>query len=233
MKTVFRIKRYLIWAVVPVILLGLLSVRYAASNIMVDKIIIIDAGHGGIDPGANRPGVLEKDINLAIALQLKDNLHKQGAKVVMTRAVDMELSNLCDNNKVKDRYHRDLNARIEMVEESDADIFISIHANASSKVKQRGVECYYSGKSEAGKRLAEAIEGQLQAVTKINHEATPAPFFVLRRNKVPAVLIEVGYITNLEERDLLQTTDYQQHLAEAISTGIHNYYQKSMFEFHK
>lgn len=191
------------------------------------KIIVIDAGHGGIDPGANRPGVLEKEINLEIALHLRDVLKSYDAKIILTRDTDVELSGLCDNEKVRGRYQRDLNARVEMIQESDADLFVSVHANASSNPKRRGIVCYYAAKSEAGKKLAYAIQEQLRMIASICHEAEPANFFVLRHNKVPAVLVEVGFITNPEERALLQSPEYQRKLAEAIAEGISRYQRLS------
>jgi N-acetylmuramoyl-L-alanine amidase len=198
-----------------------------AVNQLGGEIIVIDAGHGGIDSGANRPGVLEKDINLDIALQVRDILKDHNAKVILTRASDMELSGLCDNDHVRGRYHRDLNARIEMIEESDADLFISIHANASSRSNRRGAECYYSAKSQGGKLLAYAIQDQLSAIMPISQQAKPADFFVLRRNMVPAVLVEVGFITNGEERNLLQSSGYQRQVAQAIVDGISKFLSQS------
>lgn len=193
-------------------------------NKLTGKVIVVDAGHGGIDPGANRPGVLEKDINLAIALELKDILNQYGGKVVLSRQADVDLSGECDNEKVKGRYHRDLAARVEMVEESDADLFISIHANAVANAKRHGAEVFYYANSDTGKALADSIQGELCNVTQATRLAKSADYFVLRRNKIPAALIEVGYITNMEERMSLQTPEYQRKLAEAIALGIHNYY---------
>jgi N-acetylmuramoyl-L-alanine amidase len=187
------------------------------------KIVVIDAGHGGIDSGANRPGAIEKQINLAVALKVRDRLKEFGAKVILTRDTDVELSDLCDNEKVRGRYSRDLNARLEMVEESDADLFVSIHANASADPKRRGVECYYAGQAEAGKRLALAIQEQLRIVAPVSQAARPADYFVIRRNKVPAALIEVGFITHAQELALLQTPEYQTALAAAIASGIDCY----------
>ena len=207
----------------------LLSTLYAHDNIThtsVGKVIVVDAGHGGIDPGANRPGVLEKDINLEIVLVLKDMLNQNGAKVVLSRQTDVELSPECDNEKVKGRYHRDLAARVEMVEESDADLFISIHANAAPKAQRRGTEVFYSAKSETSKSLANSIQTELCKVTQTSRTAKVADYFVLRRNKIPAVLVEVGYITNMEERLLLQSPEYQRKIAEAIAKGIYQFLQK-------
>lgn len=191
------------------------------------KVIIVDAGHGGIDPGANRPGVLEKEINLAVALQLKDILQQYGTKVILSRQSDVELSTECDNEKTKGRYRRDLTARVEMAEESAADLFISIHANAVTNAQRRGAEVFYFTKSESGKALASSIQTELNKITQTTSAANTADYFVLRRNKIPAVLIEVGYITNLDERLLLQSPEYQRKLAEAIAKGIY-YYQQSL-----
>jgi len=217
--------RHFILLLLPAMLL--LSTLYAhnATHKLTGKVIVVDAGHGGIDPGANRPGVLEKDINMAIALALKDTLNQYGAKVVLSRQTDVELSPECDNEKVRGRYHRDLAARVEMVEESDADLFISIHANAVANGKRHGAEVFYDAKSEAGKTLANTIQAELCNVTQTTRTAKTADYFVLRRNKIPAALVEVGYITNMEERMALQTPDYQRKLAEAIAAGIYNYCQ--------
>jgi N-acetylmuramoyl-L-alanine amidase len=218
-------KRHFILLLLPTMLLfGTLYAHDAAYKLS-NKVIVIDAGHGGIDPGANRPGVLEKDINLAVALQLKDVLHQNGAKVVLSRQTDVELSPECDNEKVRGRYHRDLAARVEMAEESDGDLFISIHANAVVSAKRHGAEVFFSAKSETGKALANAIQAELCKVTQTSRTAKAADYFVLRRNKIPAALIEVGYITNMEERMALQTPEYQKKLATAIAAGIRNYYQ--------
>lgn len=218
-------KRHFILFLLPTILL--LSTLYAhdAGSKLTNKVIVVDAGHGGIDPGANRPGVIEKDINLAVALQLKNMLHQYGAKVVLSRQTDVEFSPECDNRIVRGRYHRDLAARVEMVEESDADLFVSIHANAVVNAKRHGAEVFFSAKSKDGKALANAIQAELCKVSQANHTAIAADYFVLRRNKIPAALIEVGYITNMEERAALQTPEYQKKLAEAIAKGIYQFYQ--------
>ncbi|WP_371371888.1 N-acetylmuramoyl-L-alanine amidase [Sporomusa aerivorans] len=225
MKVFFIARHQSIFLCLPVFFFLSSIYAYNLAYNLTGKIVVIDAGHGGIDPGANRPNVLEKDINLAVALQLKDILNNYGAKVVLSRQADVELSAECDNEKVRGRYHRDLAARVEMAEESDADIFISIHANAVANPKQHGAEVFYNKKSESSKALAEAIQDELCKVTQANRTAKAADYFVLRRNKIPAALIEVGFITNAEERSLLKSPEYQVKLAEAIAKGIHNYCQ--------
>lgn len=219
-------KRSIIIAILPVIIVGYIAFFYISfGQPLAGKTIVADAGHGGIDPGANRPGILEKETNLAIALQVRDVLESYGANVVLTRETDRELSELCDNDKVRGRYRRDLNARREMIQESNADFFVSIHANASSDSRRRGIECYYATNSEEGKALAYAIQEQLSMIAPVNQQARPAEFYVLRRSSVPAVLIEVGFITNPEEKILLQSQEYQRKLAEAIVKGIAKYSQ--------
>ncbi|MDF2563889.1 MAG: cwlD 3 [Massilibacillus sp.] len=226
MKVLCTAKHRFIGFLIPaMLLLGTFVSVHTLSHTLTGKVIVVDAGHGGIDPGANRSGVLEKDINLAIALDLKDILNQYGCKVILSRQADVDLSGECDNEKVRGRYHRDLAARVEIVEESDADLFISIHANAvANDAKRHGAEVFYYSKSDSGKTLANSIQGELCKVTEANRTAKNADYFVLRRNKIPAALIEVGYITNMEERMALQTPEYQKKLAEAIAVGIHKYY---------
>lgn len=113
-----------------------------------------------------------------------------------------------------------------MAEESDADLFISIHANAVSNARRNGAEVFFAKKSKESKELANCIQTELSKVTQTNHTAAAADYFVLRRSKIPAVLIEVGYITNSNERELLQNPDYQAKLAEAIARGVHQFYEQ-------
>lgn len=225
MRMIYIGRRYFSFFLVPFVLLANLLFANESSPQLADKVIIVDAGHGGVDTGANRPGIVEKDINLAVALQLKTILNHNGAKVILSRQTDIELSTECDDEKVKGRYHRDLAARVELAEESDADIFISIHANAVGNAKRHGAEVFYYAKSEQGKLLANAIQTELHTITHTPEAANPGNYFVLRRNKIPAVLIEIGYITNPDERRLLQTEAYQHKLAETIALGICKYYQ--------
>lgn len=223
---VFYLKRKLVLPLLfPLMLISaFIANALESSQPLSGKTIIIDAGHGGIDSGANRPGAVEKDINLAISIQLRDVLTSYGANVILSRESDIDLSKKCDNPQVKGRYHRDLAARIELVEESNADIYISIHANASTNPRRKGPESFYYGKSADGKRLANLIQSEFSQIAIAQKTANPGDYFVLRRNQAVAVLIEAGYITNLPERTLLQSADYQQKIAQAIGQGICAYY---------
>jgi len=224
MQVVYVGKRYFSFVLLPFILFALTFAAQEAKPALAGKIIILDAGHGGIDPGASRSGVMEKDINLAVALQLKTILNQQGAKIVLSRETDTELSTECDNEQIRGRYHRDLAARVELAGESDADLFISIHSNAAGNTKRHGAEAFYYAESESGKVLATTILTELRKITHTPPSANPGDYFVLRRSIITAALIEIGYISNPEERQLLQTADYQRKLAETIAAGICNYY---------
>jgi N-acetylmuramoyl-L-alanine amidase len=223
MKIWFISSRYYIFALLPLLVVLGFTLTLVIAEQSSGKTIIIDAGHGGIDTGANRPGISEKDINLAVALKVCDILQSHQFNVVLTRDKDIELSGLCDNDKVRGRYRRDLNARTAAIEKNHADLFVSIHANACSEAKRRGIECYFA-QSEESKKLAAAIEEQLGMIAPVNQKAKKGNFFVLRRSKVPAVLVEVGFITNQEEANLLETAQYQQKVAESIAKGILQYY---------
>lgn len=204
------------------ILFALLGYWQAAQQPLAGQIIVVDPGHGGIDPGANRPGILEKDVNLAVALRLREILSGYGAQVVLTRESDRDLGDVCENPRVTGRYRRDLAARIECARKAPATLFISIHANAGSK-NQRGCAIFYPPRSESGKQLAESIRAEMVRVTVTAITAQPGNYFVLRRAPAPAVLIETGYITNPEDRVLLQQPDHQQRLAAAIGAGVARY----------
>lgn len=224
----FSLKKKILMLVPAIVFAGILG-TYAMMTgpPLTGKVILVDVGHGGVDSGADRPGIQEKDINLAVALELKRVLNQYGAKVILSREGDTDLSGECDNEKVRGRYRRDLAARIEMVEESDADLFVSIHANASPLARRHGAESFYYRQSPESKTLAQAIQAELVKASLGQEEANAGNYFVLRRNKVAAALIEVGYITNPQERSLLQEAGHQHKLAQAIAQGICQYYQLS------
>lgn len=225
LKVFFLSKRAFVLAFIPFLLLAFLS---ASNNLLYSslsgKVIIIDAGHGGIDPGANRPGILEKNINLAVAILVKNNLEHHNAKVILSRAEDVDLSDDCDNEKIQGRWRRDLAARVELVDEHQADLFVSIHANVSRSSKRQGAEVYFSANSEESKSLAEYLQTALNSLKNTTNQAMVADYFVLRRNTIPAVLIELGYITNPQEKELLLDPHYQYELSDAIVKGILDYY---------
>ncbi len=176
--------------------------------------VVIDPGHGGVDEGCARRGVKEKDVNLSIALGVRERLEKLGYQVVMTRDTDESLS---------------LGERVQTAEEAKGDIFVSIHQNSSDLYKVNGLEVYYSTQNAKGDslRLSELIHGDVLADTgaKARSIFEWENIRVIREAKMPACLIETGFLTNAAERRKLADPVYQGQLADGIASGIHRYFQ--------
>lgn len=183
-----------------------------------DKIVVLDAGHGGSDKGAVGPsGITEKSVTLAVALKVEKLLKKEDIKVVMTRRTDVDVAAPGASDA------RELQARIDKCP-PQTDIFISIHCNAFTNPKSHGMETYYSGGSDSH-RLAELLnEELLKYGGRFNRGVKSANFYVLRRNNFPSSLIELAFITNPEEEKLLADDDYQNDLARAIVNAVNRYF---------
>ncbi len=176
-------------------------------------LVIIDAGHGGQDPGTiGIGGVREKDIVLPISLDVAEELRKQGVEVRMTRDRD---------------YFVSLQGRTDLANKINADLFVSIHANAInlSRPDVNGLETYYY---QSGRRLAEVIHWNiLNSVPIKNRNIRRARFFVLRRSKMPAVLVEVGFLTGAEDSVRLKNPNHRRQMAKAIARGIIQYIKQN------
>ncbi|MDR7443203.1 MAG: N-acetylmuramoyl-L-alanine amidase family protein [Armatimonadota bacterium] len=168
-------------------------------------VVAIDPGHGGTDPGAiGGTGLAEKDVVLDVGLRLRAFLERQGIRVVMTRETDLFV---------------DLGARVPIALREGATVFVSIHANASVRSVIRGVETYYL--KPDGMRLATLIQEELARSLGIpDRGIRTANFKVLRDSPVPAVLVEIGYLTNPMDEALLRTPDFREAVAQAIGRGI-------------
>lgn len=189
-----------------------------------NKIILVDAGHGGWDPGkvakdSVNNNIYEKNINLSIAKKLQEYLEQSGAFVLMTRTDD----NALDNKKVKD-----MQARKKICEDNkNVDMMISIHQNSFVKKNTKGAQVFYYKESSNGKRLAEFIQEQLKNnLDKNNNRVakTDSSYYILKKIKVPSVIVECGFLSNDYERDNLINNDYQNKIAWAIYLGILDYY---------
>ncbi|MCK4810554.1 MAG: N-acetylmuramoyl-L-alanine amidase [Candidatus Omnitrophica bacterium] len=219
------------------------------------KIIVIDPGHGGKDPGAiSRGGLKEKDVNLKVSKLLKRELETRGFKVYLTRKTDIYLT---------------LQRRVDIARERRADLFISVHANANHSRKVSGVEVYHLSSrhfnsekrlSKLAKQVSRPAEGHYSKCTQkivsdlvkgknnafsLNTASTlvntfkklgfkvktprGAPFYVLKYNHVPSVLVEIGYLSNRYEEKLLRSSRYQKEVARAIALGVvslNNHYSR-------
>lgn len=183
-------------------------------------VIFIDAGHGGADAGCSRGGVEEKTINLEIAIKVRDQLEDLGYKVIMARDSDVYISK---------------EERVEQANASQADIYVSIHQNATDDGSDAsGMEVWYDGSDEtrANKRLAQLIRQQTAKSTQVVERELRgnADFHVTGSTTMPACLIETGFLTNADERNKLVTEEYQEQIASGIVQGIEYYFHpKTMY----
>lgn len=195
------------------------QVQQTFSMPLSNKIILIDAGHGGWDPGKVADNnVLEKNINLSIAKKLQEYLQQSGAFVLMTRTDDIALA----QKKIQD-----MHLRKEISNSSNADMMISIHQNSFPQQNVKGAQVFYYEKSEAGKKLANLIQTQIKNnVDQDNHRAakTNSAYFILKQIKIPSVIIECGFLSNDQELNNLTDDNYQNKLAWAIYLGIIDFY---------
>lgn len=174
--------------------------------------IVLDAGHGGKDPGAIVEDVTEKEITLSIALKTRELLENSGYKVAMTRTDDSFLS---------------LDDRAAYANRKNAKLFISIHCNSSEDGAGGGIETFYSEyKEESAKNPAELIQhSMIEQTAAKDREVKTANYTVLVRTKMPSVLVETGFLTNETERALLSEDDYQEKIAQGITDGILKYFE--------
>ena len=185
-----------------------------------DKVVAIDPGHGGTDPGAiGLQGTREKLLNLNMAMKVKAILEKAGAKVVMTRETDIDVSS-------PDASDRDeLTARTMVANNRNADIFISIHHNSSANSDMNGTTTYYFRKSLFDVVLAQSIQDEMiKAGGLSNQGVRTANFFVVKNTFMPAALLEIGFISNPQEEQLCNNSDFQLKMAQAIVTGIDQFF---------
>lgn len=185
-----------------------------------DVVVVIDAGHGGNDPGkVGVSNVLEKDVNLSIALILKDKLEEKGFQVILTRENDESLATSGATNKKSS----DMNNRIEIINGVKADCLISIHQNSYSSSSVKGAQVFYHGTSAESRELAEAIQKSLiENVDSNNHRKAKegSDYFILRKSVCPGVIVECGFLSCPEETAKLVDEGYQNKLADAIVEGI-------------
>lgn len=186
--------------------------------------IIIDPGHGGRDPGAlGRTGLKEKEVNLEIALALHRLFSRVGAYTVLTRDGDYDLAGQGEM-RFRTMKERDLWERVRLANKQDGDVYISIHVNSFPQSIWSGAQTFYQEGEEESKRLAVAVQTQLALRLGPNRrKAKAADYRVLRSTKMPAVIVEVGFISNPREEQLLSQPEYREKLAEAIFYGVVDY----------
>lgn len=212
--------------VLLLILAGLLSLsknlqKYVSSGNVVaaGKVIVIDSGHGGDDPG--KIGInqaKEKDVNLKIAKKVKKRLKKEGWKVVMTREEDVMLGDAQKGNR---KIH-DMKARVELINKTMPAMAVSIHQNSYQEAEIHGAQVFYYSHSQDGKRMAETMQRALLMADEENTRQAKGndTYYLLKRTEVPTIIVECGFLSNPQEAEKLTEDGYQKKLAQAITSGI-------------
>lgn len=178
------------------------------------QVVILDAGHGGSDPG--KIGInkaLEKDLNLQIAKKVKSLLEKQGITVVMTREDEKGLG----GSKAED-----LKKRVEIINETKPDLAVSIHQNSYTSEGIHGAQVFYYSHSTEGEKAAKVMQESLLTAIPDNTRQAKAndTYYMLKKTKVPVIIVECGFLSNSQEAEKLVTDEYQNTMADAICEGI-------------
>lgn len=188
--------------------------------------IVLDAGHGGVDPGkVGTAGTKEKDINLSIVLLLKEKLLKENFEVILTREGDDGLYSAGSPNKKKE----DMINRVRIMEEAEPLVVISIHQNSYPNASCRGAQVFYFRSSEKGESLAKEIQAAFPELLKDENSRQAKPnssYYLLKKVTAPIVIAECGFLSCPEEEQLLLTESYREKVAEAVCTGLLRYLQK-------
>lgn len=183
-------------------------------------VVILDAGHGGDDPGKiGIHGEKEKDINLAVVKKLQILMEQNDVKVVLTRERDESLADTGVNNQKV----CDMRKRVELIEQIQPDMVISIHQNSYTQEAICGAQCFYYAQSAEGKEIAEILQENLKTyLNPDNHREAKAneSYYLLKRTVSPTVIVECGFLSNDAEATLLSTEEYQDKVAWAVSMGI-------------
>lgn len=194
-----------------VLLIFSVFVVKSKNNVLSGKIIYLDAGHGGVDGGAKYKDINEEDINLSIVMTLKEEFEKEGAKVYLTRYGDYDLASTTYYRK-----RSDLGNRALMINNSDCDLYLSIHLNSSLNTSWNGAQVFYDDINPKNIVLANILQKELS-----NKNAVLAnDYYMYSRIKKTGVLLEVGFISNYNDRNNLQNKEYQIKISANIIKGI-------------
>lgn len=225
--------------IVPIVMTGLLltvtlflktdnAIINVDSQSIVKQIIVLDAGHGGFDGGAQGiDGTLEKDLNYSIVCKLAEFLRLGGFDVMFTRMGDESLETNPDDSIGK-RKVSDMKNRLQMINSYTDSVFVSIHQNKFSTSNVNGAQVFYSPNNDNSQMLAEKIQNsltsKLQTSNKRSIKRADKTIYLLNKAKNPAVLVECGFLSNKKELELLKTEEYQCKLAFTIYCGILDYF---------
>ena len=191
------------------------------------KVIVLDAGHGTPDEGAqSSKGTTEAESNLAITLKVQKLLEQSGAHVVLTRSDEKSIYDL-DSKTLKQKKISDIHNRVKIGNSASADIFVSIHLNKIPQQEYTGWQCFYNSKNEHSKKLAEMIQENLnQAIQKENERIAMKldKVYIMKHVEIPISIVECGFLSNPQEEQELLQDSYQERLAWGIYNGILSYF---------
>ncbi len=198
-----------------------------------NKTIVLDAGHGFPDEGAvGFYGTTEQAINLSISLKLQKLIEQSGAKVILTRSDENGIYST-DSESIRNKKVSDIKNRVDIANNSDADIFISIHLNKyPSSSKYRGWQTFYQKDNDESKKIAENIQDYLNKNIEYDNNRKILPIsdvYIMEHINIPSVIVECGFLSNEEETRLLNTEEYQNKIAWGIFIALQDYfYEKGM-----
>ena len=194
-----------------------------------NKVIVIDAGHGKPDEGAeSRNGTTEAETNLKIALKLQNLLEQSGATVILTRSDENAIYDL-DSKTLKQKKVSDIHNRVKIGNSSSADIFVSIHLNKIPESQYWGWQCFFKGGDEESTNLANSIQASLnEAIQKENKRVAMKldNVYIMKHVEIPISIVECGFLSNPQEEQLLLQDEYQDKLAWGIYNGVMRYFQQ-------
>ena len=203
-----------------IVFLLMYGIPVRASLPLQGKVIVVDAGHGGKDPGTVYKDIYEKDINLSISLYLEEYLSEYGATVVLTRDSDNDLSYGETNHRKK----TDFDNRIKIINNEYTDMYLSIHLNYLSNKKYYGAQVFYNKNNEnLAKSIQEYLNNNLETDREIKE--IPSSTYMYKKLEKRGVLIECGFLSNASERSKLITEKYQRKVAKVIAEAVVNYYK--------
>ncbi len=225
-----RIMLKLIYVLLFAVLISFLSLSLSSTTAAASVTeIIIDPGHGGVDEGTVYGSLKEKDITLSISKKLVGYLDSSGYRGILTRNKDTSLYKTSRGGTVE---RKDLEARVGIINDSRAKLFVSVHVNSNPDSTANGSIVYYNSSVKGSKELAQSIQKSVNTVkaggrARTTHSPETANYYVLRNSDVPGVLVETAFISNSTERGLLKTESFKNEIAKAISNGINNYSKAS------
>lgn len=214
-------KRYYVSVIFVFLFLFLAMYSYPvrADLSLQGKVIAIDSGHGGLDPGSLYKDIYEKDITLSIGKYLEKYLSEMGATVIMTRTSDSDLSNGVKNHRKK----ADFDERIKIINQKNVDMYVSIHLNYLTDTKYYGAQVFYNKDNE---NLARDIQEYLNKNTNTdrNIKKIPTSTYMYGKLTTKGVLVECGFLSNAMERSKLVTKEYQSEFAKVLAEAISHHY---------